>query len=135
MRHRLEQIVLIVSILGFSWLAMQVVHELGHVLGAMASGGAVTEVILYPTSFSRTEVYPNPSPLLVVWAGPVVGCLLPILAFLVARVVGCPGVYLFRFFAGFCLVANGLYVGIGALEGFADAGDMLLHGSPRWHLF
>jgi len=30
---RLDQIVLIGTFIGFSWLAMQVVHELGHVLG------------------------------------------------------------------------------------------------------
>ena len=45
-----------------------------------------------------------------------------------------PGLYLFRFFAGFCLVANGAYIGVGSFEGIADAGDMLRHGSDRWQL-
>ena len=82
---RTDQIVLIGAFIGFSWLAMQAVHELGHVLGAVATGGQVTKVVLHPCTISRTDVHPNPHPLLVVWAGPVVGAALPLLAFLVAR--------------------------------------------------
>jgi hypothetical protein len=36
---RLDQIVLIGMFIGFSWLAMQAVHEFGHILGAVTSGG------------------------------------------------------------------------------------------------
>ena len=46
-----------------------------------------------------------------------------------------PGVYLFRFFAGFCLVANGVYIGTGWL--LADGADpwvMTDNGSPVWLL-
>ncbi len=67
---RLDQIVLVGTFIGFSWLAMQAVHELGHVLGAVATGGRVTEVVLHPCTISRTDVHPNPHPLLVVWPGP-----------------------------------------------------------------
>lgn len=131
---RLDQIVLIATFLGFSWLVMQAVHELGHVLGAVATGGEVTKVVLHPWTFSRTDVSPNPHPLLVVWAGPIVGAALPVLALLGARMLRLPGVALLRFLAGFCLVANGVYIGIGAIDGLADAGDMLRHGSARWQL-
>lgn len=44
-------------------------------------------------------------------------------------------VYLFRFFAGFCLIANGVYIGIGWL--LADGADpwvMTQNGSPVWLL-
>jgi hypothetical protein len=46
-----------------------------------------------------------------------------------------PGVYLFRFFAGFCLIANGVYIGVGRFlaEG-ADPWVMTENGSPRWLL-
>ena len=134
MVKRLEQIVLIATFVGFSWLAMQAVHELGHVLGATATGGKVTTVVLHPCTISRTDVSPNPSPLLVSWAGPIVGVVLPMLAFLVARVGRAPGEFLFRFFAGFCLIANGAYIGVGSFEGIGDAGDMLRHGSQPWQL-
>ena len=132
--RRLDQIVLIVTFMGFSWLAMQAVHELGHVLGAIATGGHVTKVVLHPCTISRTDVHPNPHPLLVVWAGPVAGTVPPLAAFLLARALRLPGVFLFRFFAGFCLIANGVYIGFGSIQGLADAGDMLQHGSSRWHL-
>jgi hypothetical protein len=37
-------------------------------------------------------------------------------------------------FAGFCLIANGAYIGIGAFDQLGDAGVMLRHGSPMWAL-
>ncbi len=92
-------------------------------LGAVISGGHVTKVVLHPCTISRTDVFPNPHPLFVVWAGPIVGTLLPLLAFLLTR-----------FFAGFCLVANGVYIGFGSIQGIGDAGDMLRYDSFRWQL-
>jgi hypothetical protein len=132
--NRRNQIILILSFVAFSWLAMQTVHELGHVLGAVASGGEVKRVVLHPLVFSRTDVSPNPHPLFVVWMGPIIGIALPLVAFLLAKVMRLPGQYLFRFFAGFCLIANGIYIAGGSFQGLADAGDMLRHGSSTWQL-
>ncbi len=131
---RLDQIILIGTFIGFSWLAMQAVHELGHVLGAVATGGQVTKVALHPCTISRTDVHPNPLPLTVVWAGPSLGVLIPLAVLLLARIIRVPGIFLYRFFAGFCLVANGIYIGLGSIQALADAGDMLRHGSSRWQL-
>ena len=39
---RIEQAILIATFLGFSWLAMQAVHELGHVVGAWLTRAEVT---------------------------------------------------------------------------------------------
>jgi len=36
--------------------------------------------------------------------------------------------FLMRFFAGFCLIANGAYIGFGSFEGVGDAGDLLRLG-------
>jgi hypothetical protein len=36
-----------------------------------------------------------------------------------------------QFFAGFCLVANGAYVGLGSFTGAGDCGEMLRTGTPR----
>ena len=132
---RLAQILLIVTFIAFSWLGMQVVHEAGHVLVARATGGEVIRVALHPLIVSRTDLGANPHPLAVVWGGPVLGSLLPLVAFALAAVCRVPGVYLFRFFAGFCLAANGTYIGIGWL--LADGADpwvMREHGSPAWLL-
>ena len=103
--NRLLQALLVVTFIGFSWLAMQVVHELGHVLVASMTGAEVTKVALHPLIVSRTDLGENPHPLAVVWAGPIIGSALPLTAFGLAAACRLPGVYLFRFFAGFCLIA------------------------------
>jgi hypothetical protein len=114
---------------------MQVVHELGHVFLAWATKGEVTKVALHPLIISRTDLAENPRPLTVVWGGPILGCLLPLIAFASALLCRIPGVYLFRFFAGFCLVANGVYIGTGwLLANGADPGVMIENGSPKWLL-
>ena len=129
---RLEQIILIGTFIAFSWLAMQTVHEFAHVLGAWATGAEVTKVALHPFIFSRTDLGENPHPLAVVWSGPIVGAALPLLAYLLAKACRFPGIYLFRFFAGFCLIANGAYIAFGPGTGPADTGVMMRYGSPRW---
>lgn len=131
---RLPQIILILSFLCFSWLAMQAVHELGHVFAAMATGATVDRVVLHPFTISRTDLAQNPHPLPVVWGGPLVGVALPLLFFVLWQRCSLPAVYLPRFFAGFCLVANGVYIAAGSFSRLADAGDMLRHGSPHWLL-
>jgi hypothetical protein len=73
-----HQVILIASTLLGSWLGMQAVHELGHVAGAWLTGGRVEKVVLHPLTISRTDLAHNPAPLLVVWAGPTVGVLLPL---------------------------------------------------------
>ena len=40
-----------------------------------------------------------------------------------------------RFFAGFCLIANGAYIGVGSFDGVGDCGEMLRHGSVPLHLW
>jgi hypothetical protein len=46
-----------------------------------------------------------------------------------------PGAFVLRFFAGFCLIANGTYVAVGSIERVGDPGVMLRHGSPLWQLW
>lgn len=114
---------------------MQAVHEAGHVLGAWATGGEVTRVVLHPLGISRTDIGHNPQPRVVVWAGPILGSLLPILLWLAAEGVRLPGAYVLRFFAGFCLLANGLYLGLGSFARIGDCGELLEPGEPPWKLW
>lgn len=131
---RLNQIVLIVSTLALSWLGMMAVHELGHVLAAVVTGGKVARVVLHPLAFSRTDLATNPHPLIVGWGGGVVGVLLPLLIAGAFSAAHRRSSYVFRFFAGFCLVANGAYLGAGSWDGIGDAGDLIAAGAPRWTL-
>lgn len=125
---------LILSTAAFSWLTMMIVHEAGHVLHALLSGGTVQRIILHPLEISRTDVSPNPHPHFVAWGGAVWGCLLPVAAWLAAGWAGLRTAPLFRFFAGFCLVANGAYLGGGVVLPVGDAADLLRYGTPRWLL-
>jgi hypothetical protein len=130
----IPQAILVVSTLLGSWLGMQAAHELGHVVGALVTGGAIAKVVLHPLTISHTELIENPHPLVVVWAGPLVGILLPLLLWGLLAATGTPGAFVARFFAGFCLVANGAYLGVGSFSGTGDCGEMLRQGSPAWIL-
>jgi hypothetical protein len=131
---RLPQITLIASTLGLAWSGMQAGHELGHVACAWAGGETVERVVLHPLVFSRTDVTHDRHPLLVIWGGPAVGTLLPLAAWGVSKLTLPDLAYLTRFFAGFCLIANGAYLGVGSIECVGDAGDLLRYGAPRWAL-
>jgi len=133
--HRFQQLLLIASVLALAWLWMQAVHELGHCVGAWATGGTVEQVVLHPLAISRTDVNPNPWPLIVAWMGPVFGVLLPVFIWGVFVAFCSPFAWLPRFFAGYCLIANGIYIGVGSFEGIGDAGDIVRHGSPVWVLW
>ncbi|REJ70944.1 MAG: hypothetical protein DWQ34_23695 [Planctomycetota bacterium] len=128
------QILLIASTLAASWLGMQIVHEAGHVLGAWATGGTVLGVELKPWSISRTDVSPNPHPLIERWSGPLVGGVAPCAAWLLAVAARIRWAYLLRFFAGFCLVANGAYIGAGVVAPVGDAADILREMPAKWPL-
>jgi hypothetical protein len=120
----------VVETLILSWLGMMTVHELGHVLHARLSGGVVSRVFLHPLSLSYTSLAQNPSPFFVAYGGLLWGSVLPLSLLLVpprsARLR-----QIARFFAGFCLVANGAYLIAGAWARTGDPGDLLRLGATR----
>ena len=91
-------------------------------------------MVLHPLVISRTDASHDRHPLLVVWGGPILGSLLPLVVLGITRLVRSGFFYLFQFFAGFCLVANGAYVGVGSFGGVGDAGELIRYGAPRWTL-
>lgn len=144
----MNKLLLIVTVMLGSWWGMMAVHEAGHVVGAWATGGVVKQIELRPWRISRTDVMPNPVPLVVAWAGPVVGVIAPLLLWGVVRVLPSPFappprteegtatvLKLLRFFAGFCLIANGAYLAFGSIDAVGDAGDLLRHGAQPWQLW
>ena len=92
--QNVPQGILVVSTLLGSWLAMQAAHELGHVLGALLTGGEIATVNLHPLRISHTEMIDNPHPLVVVWAGPLVGVLLPLIVWGLLAATRVPGAFL-----------------------------------------
>lgn len=109
-------------------------HEAGHAVAGLISGARVQRIVWQLTAISRTDVSPNPHPLFVCWAGPLCGCLTPLLMLAAARRINRFAAPL-QFFAGFCLCANGAYVGFGSLDRIGDAGTLLKLGAPAWLLW
>src|SRR6266478_3523344 len=132
--QRVFQILLIVSFIAFSWLAFMIVHEFGHALTAWLTGGSVAMMILHPLKISWTSFASNPHPQLVAWGGPFWGALLPVTFLSLARVLRSPSLYLFRFFAGFCLIANGLYLIVDSFGRGGDGGTLIRCGAAQWEL-
>ena len=117
----------------FCWFGMEAVHECGHVLAAWFSGATVERVELWP--ISRTDTNDVRYPILVHGAGAVFGALFPLLLWWFVRLVRRDDSHFFRFFAGFCLIANGAYIGCDfSVTGPTDAGLLIVHGASRWIL-
>jgi hypothetical protein len=129
MKERVYQVLLIVSFTLVSWLGFMVVHEFGHILFARLTGGSVSYVNLHPLRISWSAFAPNPHPQFTAWGGPVLGASIPLILFAIARFARAPGLYLFQFFAGFCLVANGLYIFIDAFVRDGDSATLLHNGA------
>jgi hypothetical protein len=114
------------------WWLMMAIHELGHVLGCLFTGATIEAVILWPWTISQTVRSGSAAPLIDAWSGPIVGAVLPLLIWLALRrrrhAAWIGG------WAGFCLVANGVYLGVGWIDAVGDAGDLLHLGMPTWVL-
>lgn len=113
---------------------MQIVHELGHIANGLLSGARVNRVTIHPLRFSLTEFSHNPSPVFVTWGGPAWGIAIPLVLLGIAHLCHAKAMYLFRFFAGFCLIANGAYLAVGWIDSAGDAGDLRRSGVPIWIL-
>ena len=117
------------------WLLMQIAHESGHMLAAWFTGGTVIKVDLHPLHISYTLVSPNPRAAVVCWSGPLIGSGLPVGLWLGAYWLSMRSVHYFQFFAGFCLIANGAYLGTVLIAPAGDTQELLRLGcSPHWML-
>ena len=91
--QNVHQAILVVSTVLGSWLGMQAAHELGHVLGAFLTRGKIATVVLHPLTISHTEMIDNPHPLIVAWAGPLVGVMLPLTLWGLLELTKLPGAF------------------------------------------
>ena len=116
------------------WWLMMAVHELGHVLGCCLSGATIEAVVLWPWTISETVRSGSAAPLLDTWAGPLFGAGLPVVLWWALRRRPFDLRTWVGGWAGFCLVANGVYLGVGWLDQVGDAGDLLRLGMPAYVL-
>ena len=104
------------------------VHELGHVLSAWLGGADVVSVELRPWALSHTIIANSDAPMRDVWLGPIVGVVLPVVLYGLAWRRPRLGPAL-GFFAGFCCVANGVYLGVGWIGPYGDTKTLIDLGS------
>ena len=133
MPHNVNKVMFLLFFLLLCWFGMEVVHESGHVLAAWCRGATVERLVLWP--ISRTDISDIQHPLFVHGAGAVFGTMFPLLLWGIVRLSRRDAVHYFRFFAGFCLIANGAYIGGDfSMSGPTDAGLLIEHGASRWIL-
>lgn len=118
-RSRVQRMIAFTLLLVLSWIVMSFLHELGHLIGGWWGGGTLVACELAPWRLPYSLHSPDPNPRLTLWAGPLVGVILPAAAALIIRRRWA------TFIADFCLIANGSYLATAWL-----AGDRLLD-TPR----
>ncbi len=122
-------IVRFVILLLISWCTMTIVHESGHLVGGWLTGGTLEDYSLAPWSLPYSRFEPDPHPLVTLWAGPLVGVLVPLL---LAIIVRRPAIW---FISHFCTLANGVYLALAWLTGdhHLDTPRLMEKGaSPFW---
>ncbi len=104
---------------------MVTTHEVRHLLGGHVGGAALTDFDLAPWRLSYSMHNPNPHPRVTLWAGPLIGCLAPVI---VAVIVRSPSVW---FVADFCVLANGGYLALafGSDDRYLDTTRLIDAGS------
>ncbi|MCP4177698.1 MAG: hypothetical protein GY756_08020 [bacterium] len=115
-----------------SWWPMMVIHEFGHIISVLIFGGKINKLILYSWKFTYTIRSGSLHPLIDLWAGPVIGVLIPLIFYLIARKLRVG--FFWGMFSGFCLIANGIYIGIGWINKIGDTKEMINLGSPIYFM-
>ena len=108
---------------------MTFTHEAGHIVGGWCCGATLTDFDVAPWKLPYSLHSPDPHPLVTLWAGPVLGVCVPVVAALLFR-----NRWL-SFIADFCVLANGCYLALAWLAGdrFLDTPRLLEAGaSPVW---
>ncbi len=113
-----------------SWWPFMVVHELGHIASGLINSATIEAIELRPWRLSYTMLSGSKRPLVDIWAGVVIGGYLPLVLLLVPT--GRRIRKGLTFFAGFCLIANGVYIGIGWLGPYGDTKEMMQMHTPVW---
>jgi hypothetical protein len=110
--------------LAWAWVVMTISHELGHVIAGLVGGARLIQLELRPWHLPHCLLAGDRHPLVTLWAGPVLGCLFPLLA---ATTMSRPAIW---FIAWFCLLANASYLLLGYFTGDAqlDTAKMIAAG-------
>ncbi len=121
-RHRLTKFLLLLIA---AWAVMTFTHEIGHIIGGTCCGGSLRDFDLLPWRLPYSISEPDPYPLVTLWAGLIIGALVPVL---LAMIVQSEWAW---FIASFCVLANGTYIATSWCTGdrYLDTSKMLEHGA------
>ncbi len=108
-----------------SWIVMTLTHDLGHIIGGICFGATLQSADLVPWRLPYSIFEPDPFPLVTLWAGLILGVLIPVV---VAMTMNRDWVW---FIANFCILANGAYIATAWFFGdrHLDAPRLLEHGT------
>lgn len=108
-----------------SWCVMALSHEMGHIVCGWLCGAKLIDADLLPWHMPYSFFEPDPTPLVTLWGGPVLGVLVPVI------VAACVRKPIGWFVAHFCLLANGAYIAVGWFTGeqHLDTTKLLDHGA------
>jgi hypothetical protein len=104
---------------------MTFTHEMGHILGGSCCGGTLKSADLLPWHLPYSIFEPDPFPLVTLWAGLMIGVLIPVA---IAIAVNRDWMW---FIAHFCVLSNGVYVATAWVSGerYLDTPKLLEHGA------
>jgi hypothetical protein len=104
---------------------MTFTHEMGHVIGGTCCGGSLKSADLLPWHLPYSIFEPDPFPLVTLWAGPILGVLIPVLAAMLTQRDW------MWFIANFCVLANGTYIAVAWFSGerYLDTPRLLENGA------
>jgi hypothetical protein len=119
------RVVRFLFLLVVSWIVMTFTHESGHIVGGKCCGGSLQSADLLPWHLPYSIFQPAPLPLVTLWAGLILGVLVPVVFALIIRRDW------MWFIANFCLIANGTYVATAWWSGdrHLDTPKLIEHGA------
>jgi hypothetical protein len=115
----------LLGLLSASWCVMVITHEGGHVIGGVLAGGTLRHADLRPWTLPHSHFDPDPYPLLTLWAGPLLGVLVPVA---IAAAIRRRWAW---FIGNFCLLGNGAYLAVAWVNGgaYLDTPRLLAEGA------
>jgi hypothetical protein len=104
---------------------MTFTHEMGHIIGGTCCGGSLRSADLLPWHLPYSIFEPDPFPLVTLWAGLLIGVLVPVVFAMIFQRDW------MWFIANFCVLANGAYIATAWFSGdrYLDTPKLLEHGA------
>ncbi len=115
----------------FAYNASSIMHELGHALAVIATGGEVSFIEVSPFSWSYTHYISDPEPMATSWGGFLWGTMIGVFTFLILWIVRSRLSLFGAVFAVTSLAYAGIYMLVGAVLRIGDSAALMWMGIPQ----